>query len=48
MWFYLAQHNGLDASNVIVYVEKKMTSNDINEAQTMSKLCLGSNYTKCD
>jgi len=24
-----------------------MTLNDINEAKTMSKLCLESNYTKC-
>ena len=48
MWFNLAKYNGFDTKEGLTLITPLMTSSTINEAQTMSKTCLESNYTKCN
>ena len=49
MWLYLARHNGFKYTKENFHtLNKLMTSSDIIEAQKSSKVCLESNYKKCD
>jgi TPR repeat protein len=48
MWFNLARYNGSDVSKVMKALNVILLPNDINIAQSMSKICLESNYTECD
>ena len=51
MWFNLARYNHynhIDTSKILVLMNKKMTSGNINKAQAMSRICLESNYTNCN
>jgi len=46
-WVNLARFNGYDTSELMESLESGMTESDIIEAQSLSKKCLESDYTKC-
>jgi TPR repeat protein len=48
MWFNLARYNGADTKEVLSTLTPTMIPKSINEAQEMAKICLESNYTKCN
>ena len=48
MWFNLAIHNGYsDTRKIRDKVAKKLSSQDLIEAQEMTKRCLDSGYKNC-
>jgi hypothetical protein len=47
MWFNLARYNGKNIKDTLDFITPKMTSKSINEAQSMSRVCLESNYKSC-
>ncbi len=47
--FYLSRYNGNQKTeNFLNILSELMTSSDVSEAQEASKVCLESNYKKCD
>jgi len=48
MWFNLARYNGHKGTKqAFDFISPKITAERINEAQSMSKVCLESNYKNC-
>ena len=47
MWFNLARYNGKNIKVTLDFITPKMTSKSISEAQSMSRVCLKSNYKNC-